>query len=127
MALTPTKIYAHFVSTLLENNFEDIKGIAHITGGGFNNVARINSEFDYHFKPPTLNDIPEIFTTLASRSNLKERELYRTFNMGVGMMLIVSDYSKVSALLDELNVTHWKIGETTLGKGEVHINEILCN
>jgi phosphoribosylformylglycinamidine cyclo-ligase len=88
--LVPTKIYVKEVHTLLENGVQ-IKGIAHITGGGLiENVPRIlpagcQMKLYYGSWP-----IPEIFKKIQQQGQITNSEMYRVFNMGIGLVLVVS-------------------------------------
>lgn len=88
--LTPTKIYAKQVAKVLEKI--DVKGISHITGGGFyENLPRMLPEgLGVELKKGTW-EIPEIFSFLQDQGDIPEEELYGVFNMGVGMVLVVAD------------------------------------
>ncbi len=87
--LTPTKLYVKSALAITEKF--DVKGIAHITGGGFiENVPRIlpkglGAEID-------LDSFPRlpIFSLLAKKSGLPDEKLYNTFNMGIGMVMAVA-------------------------------------
>ena len=87
--LTPTRIYVKSILNLIRD-FE-IKGIAHITGGGLiENIPRVLPK---HCKAVIKKDSwekPQIFEMLRAGGNIPEEEMYRTFNYGIGMVLIVS-------------------------------------
>lgn len=85
--LTPTRIYVRPILAALAAKRASIKGFAHITGSGFLNVPRINSEFSYRFDK--LPEIPPLFRTLQERAELGVEEMYATFNMGVGFVIAV--------------------------------------
>ena len=95
--LTPTRIYVKPVLALLEE--VKVKAISHITGGGFfENIPRslpdgIGAEI-------VKDDVPvlPIFKLLQKEGNVSERDMFNTFNMGVGMMLVVSPEDKEKAL-----------------------------
>lgn len=91
--LTPTKIYAKIIQQMIENY--PVRGMAHITGGGITeNLPRIlpsglGAKIEKSWK------VPHIFKELQSNGNISEEEMYRTFNMGVGMAVVVpSDAAK---------------------------------
>ncbi|HEX5905364.1 MAG TPA: phosphoribosylformylglycinamidine cyclo-ligase [Candidatus Nitrosocosmicus sp.] len=86
--LRPTSIYTHLVLELLELFDKDIHGLAHITGGGFTKLKRLNPHVDYILDkmPP----IYGIFKQIQLDGNVTSEEMYRTFNMGIGFCLIVS-------------------------------------
>ena len=88
--LTPTKIYVRDVLTAIDAC--DVHGIAHITGGGLEeNIARIMPnhlllDIDY-----SEIDVPPIFKKIQAAGRVKDAEMWRGFNMGVGMVIITSD------------------------------------
>ena len=87
--LTPTRIYVKPVLALLEK--VNVKGISHITGGGFyENIPRsIPKGLTAKIDKSAVKVLP-IFDLIAERGNVPERDMYNTYNMGVGMALIVS-------------------------------------
>ena len=87
--LTPTKIYVKPVLALLEQ--VDVKGISHITGGGFyENIPRsIPDGLGAVIKRESVKVLP-IFSLIAKTGNIDERDMFNTFNMGVGMSIVVS-------------------------------------
>lgn len=88
--MAPTKIYAKTVK-LLKSNFE-IKGIAHITGGGLiENIPRILPEGMMVTLHKNNWRMPSVFEYIQEWGNIAEHEMYRVFNCGIGMVLIVSD------------------------------------
>ncbi|MBP2027108.1 phosphoribosylformylglycinamidine cyclo-ligase [Acetoanaerobium pronyense] len=101
MLLTPTKIYVNTVMEILEK-FE-VKGIAHITGGGLlENVPRVlNDDLDAHIYKDSW-DMPDIFQGIIDLNMIEEEELYRSFNMGIGMVLIASE-SDAQGIFDLVN------------------------
>ena len=86
--LTPTKIYVKSVLALLEK--VDVKGISHITGGGFyENIPRsIPKGLCAEIDKASIRVLP-IFDLLAKTGNVPERDMYNTYNMGVGMSIVV--------------------------------------
>ena len=86
--LTPTKIYVKSVLALLEK--VDVKGISHITGGGFyENIPRsIPKGLCAEIDKASIRVLP-IFNLLAKTGNIPERDMYNTYNMGVGMSIVV--------------------------------------
>ena len=87
--LTPTRIYVKTVLSLIEK--VKVKGIAHITGGGFiENIPRIIPK-NLGIKINTSSyEIPTIFRVLQKRAGIEDRKMYNTFNMGIGMVFCVS-------------------------------------
>ena len=87
--LTPTKIYVKDVLPLVEQNL--IKSAAHITGGGFfENIPRALPEGLSAKVDKAAVKTPEIFRFLQEKGNIPERDMFNTFNMGVGMALVAS-------------------------------------
>ena len=120
--LTPTKIYVKAIKHLLNAEI-DIKGMCHITGGGFfENVPRMLKEgqgvrIDLKSFPR-----PKIFDFIMNTGNIPEREMYNVFNMGIGFMLAVEnkDVQTVLDKLNEINEVAYIIGEVT-DSGEVDL------
>ena len=98
--LTPTKIYVKSVLALLDK--VEVKGISHITGGGFyENIPRsIPKGLSAKINKSAVKVLP-IFELIAERGGIPERDMYNTYNMGVGMSITVSP-SDVDAALEVL-------------------------
>ena len=115
--LTPTKIYVKSVLEVIRQ--VDVHGVAHITGGGFDeNIPRI-------FQPGQGFDIEEgsweilpIFRFLESKGNIPHREMFNIFNMGIGMVLAVSaeDAPKVRTILEQSSQVASIIGHVRAGE-----------
>jgi phosphoribosylformylglycinamidine cyclo-ligase len=123
--LQPTKIYVREILRALSASGQ-IKGIAHITGGGFyDNIRRILPKncrvVIKKYKPDgtPVWKIHEIFRIIQKKGNISEKEMYRVFNMGIGMVL-VADRS-VGVRLQKLLKGSKIIGEVTSGNKEVKI------
>ena len=112
--LAPHRCYAPAVLPLLEEF--DIHGMAHLTGGGFyDNIPRVLPS-DCSVTIERRNwPIPPIFTLIQERGNVPEPEMYRTFNMGIGMVLIVQP-EQAPLLAHRLNA----LGESAYIIGDVH-------
>ena len=121
--LKPTKLYVKAVMAAKEA--AEIKGIAHITGGGFiENVPRMLPEgVDARINLNAI-DAPKVYTLLEKLSGLEINELYNTFNMGIGMMIVTAkeDADKVVEALCKVGEEATIIGEIVEGNKEV----ILC-
>lgn len=119
--LTPTKIYVKEVLSIVDK-FE-IKAMAHITGGGFNeNVARIlPKDLDAEINRNSWT-APKIFNSLAEWGNVDEDTMYAVFNMGIGFIIVVDskDVDDVIKTLPESSGANI-IGEIIEGSGEVRI------
>lgn len=118
--ITPTKIYVKPVLEVIKS--VTVKGIAHITGGGFyENVPRILPEgVDASIQLGSW-DIPKIFKLIQSLGGIKEEEMFKTFNMGIGMMLVVSeeDTESVMNILKASGEESYKIGKIQKGEKQV--------
>ncbi len=95
--LTPTKIYVKPVLALLEN--VKVRAISHITGGGFyENIPRsLPKGFGAKIKKADIRILP-IFDLIAKVGNIPERDMFNTFNMGVGMSIVVAKEDAEKAL-----------------------------
>ncbi len=96
--LTPTKIYVKAIMSLLEKKV-NIRAISHITGGGFyENIPRsIPDGFGAKIEKSAVRILP-IFDLLAKTGNIAERDMFNTFNMGVGMSVVVKKEDADKAL-----------------------------
>ena len=111
----PTRIYVKEVMNLIKQ--VEIHGIAHITGGGLDNISRINDNFQYVIDTPLT--VPSVFDWLQQRGDVEDSEMYRTFNMGMGMIIVVdkNDAEKSVSLLGEYAQI---VGSVKNGKGVLH-------
>lgn len=110
--LRPTKIYAKPIAHVLEN--ASVKGIVHITGGGFyENFPRMLPEGLGVKLDKSSWQVPEIFSFIQKQGNIPEDEMYGIFNMGIGMALFVDekDEKRVKELLKEAGETVYTIGK----------------
>ena len=119
--LTPTRIYVKPVLGLLEQ--VAVHSIAHITGGGFyENIPRaLPKGFGVRISKTDIRT-PEVFDKIAKAGNIPERDMFNTFNMGVGMCLTVSpeDADRAVRVLGMLGQEAYLLGEVT-ESGEVEI------
>lgn len=119
--LTPTQIYTDIILKLTKK-FE-IRGIAHITGGGLlENIPRIlPAGTSVAIKKKTW-PVHRIFSILQERGNIFEKEMYRTFNMGIGMALVVPA-SQADSILKFTNKYEeaYIVGKVVRGKQEVNL------
>jgi len=115
--LTPTTIYVQVVKRLLRE-FDDIYGMAHITGGGIpENLPRclpkgLKVDVDYNAWT-----VPEIFKQIQLKGNVEESEMRRVFNLGIGYCLVVPDNIKyyVMDFIRQEGIDCWEIGEVYEG------------
>lgn len=120
--LTPTKIYVKPVLKVLEQ--VEVKGISHVTGGGFyENLPRmLRDGVAIEIEKDSYPVLP-IFKLLQKEGNIPERDMYNTFNMGIGMALIVdnNDVEKTLQILKENGEEAFEIGKIVEGNKEVII------
>jgi len=116
--LTPTKIYVKPVLALMEK--VNIKAISHITGGGFfENIPRmLKANTTAQIELATIPKLP-VFSLMQHQGNIPEREMYNTFNMGIGMCMIVSK-EQANQAVEELNAAgeHAYVIGTVVSGGE---------
>lgn len=120
--IEPTKIYVKQVIKVLDEI--KVKGISHITGGGFyENLPRMLNEKVSLKINKNSYEVPEIFKLIQRTGNIPERDMYNTFNMGIGMCLVVSseDVTKTLDILKAEGETAYEIGEVIEGNKEIHI------
>lgn len=120
--LTPTRIYVKSILALLEK--VKVKGISHITGGGFyENIPRsIPDGLCAKIQRSSVKILP-IFNLIAKSGNINEREMFNTFNMGVGMSVVV-DKNDVDIALDILKSNGedaYVIGEIVKAEDKIQI------
>ncbi len=121
--LTPTKIYVKPVLELLEQ--VNVKAISHITGGGFyENIPRsLPSGITAKIERNAVEVLP-IFDLIARTGNIPERDMFNTFNMGVGMIVSVdkNDADKAVEVLNASSADAYVLGELTEGDEGVIIS-----
>ena len=120
--LRPTKIYVRPVLAAIEA--ADIRGISHITGGGFyENIPRCIPDGLCAKLEKSALRIPPIFPLLSRMGGISERDMFNTFNMGTGMVLVAAKDSAVKALaaLHSLGQEAGVIGEIVLGEEKVEL------
>ncbi|VAW50598.1 Phosphoribosylformylglycinamidine cyclo-ligase [hydrothermal vent metagenome] len=109
--LAPTKIYVKAIHQLLENF--DIHAMAHITGGGLlENIPRVLPDNMQAIVDTKSWQLPKVFQWLKNNGNVEINEMYRTFNCGVGMVLIVDadDAAAIISMLKQNGDTAWQLG-----------------
>jgi len=118
--LRPTRIYTRPILEVLKKI--RVKSMAHITGGGFyDNIPRVIPEGLRVVVRKGSWPIPPIFKTIREKGGVGEREMFRTFNMGVGMALVTAaaDADRTIALFAKLGVKAWAIGDVERGEREI--------
>ncbi|ONI43666.1 phosphoribosylformylglycinamidine cyclo-ligase [Candidatus Epulonipiscioides gigas] len=120
--LKPTKLYVKSVLALKEQ--VKIKGMAHITGGGFiENIPRMfNKDLSAQINLSSIKK-PPIYKFVEEVSKLTKEELYNTFNMGIGMVIAIDkeDADKALKILAEQGENATVIGQVVAGTKEVHL------
>ena len=119
--LEPAYVYNNYIQLLLKDKIQ-INGMAHISGGGLvENIPRIlPSNYTVEIKKDSWPILP-VFKTMQEIGNIDENEMYRTFNMGIGMVLIVPAEQKqeiFSILKGKIAV--YEIGKVVPGKPKVY-------
>ena len=121
--LTPTKIYVKSVLKLLEE--VDVKGISHITGGGFyENIPRcVPDGLCAKIDKSKVKVLP-IFEVIAKTGDIPERDMFNTYNMGVGMCVVVpaAQAEKAIEILTEMGEDAYLIGEIIKGDEKIELN-----
>lgn len=114
--LEPTCIYVR--ETLALWNTVDVKGISHVTGSGLRNLKRLSSQVCFSIEEPF--EPQHIFKVIQEIGNVADREMYQTFNMGMGLAIVVAE-GDVDAALDVLakhsDMEAQVVGRVTEGTG----------
>jgi phosphoribosylformylglycinamidine cyclo-ligase len=118
--LIPTKIYVQPIMELLRDKKVTINGLAHITGGSFTKLKRLNNKVRYNLS----NLLPPfgIFKQIQKDGNIDIKEMYRTFNMGIGFCIILpkDNVDKTISLIEKNKMKVYKIGKVdSKGNGSV--------
>lgn len=119
--LEPTAIYVKPAMQALSRWPGKLVGLAHITGGGWRNILRLNKSVGYRF-----SDLPPMPAVLEAISQkVSTEEMFKTFNMGMGLALIAKDeaVSDLVKIFAEHGHKAWVLGEVTENAGEVHIDK----
>jgi phosphoribosylformylglycinamidine cyclo-ligase len=116
--LRPTRIYVQTILALLMTF--PIKGMAHITGGGIaGNVIRILPPGSKAVIVKERWQVPPIFNVIAERGNVSDEEMWKTFNNGIGLVLVVAaaDTAAIIQAIEQMGDTAFIIGEIVAGEG----------
>ncbi|RMG14816.1 MAG: phosphoribosylformylglycinamidine cyclo-ligase [Planctomycetota bacterium] len=111
--LEPTRIYVRPALELLRTEGVEVTALAHITGGGFDNMARIAAPCGYVLD--ALPPVPAVFQAIAEAGEVPQTDLYRAFNMGVGFTVTVRPGGEERALeaARAHGIDAWVIGHAT--------------
>ena len=114
--LRPTRIYTRIILKLLNSNRE-IHGLAHITGGGYSKLKRIGHKTKVGFLLDHLPQPQSIFKKIQTKGDISDREMYRTFNMGIGFLIICPQHEakRIKQIIPEIQ----QIGYVTNSHGVV--------
>jgi phosphoribosylformylglycinamidine cyclo-ligase len=118
--LIPTKIYVQPVMELIKNRKVTIHGLAHITGGSFTKLKRLNNKVRYNLT--NLSPPFGIFKQIQKDGKIDVKEMYRTFNMGIGFCIILPKASvdKTISIIEKNKMKVYQIGEVdSKGNGSV--------
>jgi phosphoribosylformylglycinamidine cyclo-ligase len=116
--IAPTKIYVKALKSV-KNAGVTIKGCSHITGGGFyENVPRMLPEGANAVIKKDSYEVPPIFKLMQKKGNIEEQMMYNTYNMGIGMMVVVdkADVDKTMEAIKAAGETSFVIGEIEAGQ-----------
>ncbi len=120
--LKPTYIYSNLLDELFLNKL--INAASHITGGGIEgNLIRVIPNGKKCVLLKKSWEIPLIFDIIKKRGNISEKEMFKVFNMGIGLILIIpkEKVEKTMEIIKKNNFNSWIIGEVESGKREVII------
>jgi phosphoribosylformylglycinamidine cyclo-ligase len=121
--LEPTEIYVGAVDALRSAGVE-LRGMSHITGDGFANLARLEAEVGYTIEelPPA----PPIFTLIQEAGGIDDAEMFRVFNMGVGFVAAVPDEAHRAAVaaIRSSGYSAWRLGTVVDEPGVVRIEPL---
>lgn len=119
--LRPTKIYWNAVKPLLEQSL--IGGMAHITGGGVLNIPRMNEKLGYHLKYSVEQFREEFFDDnflwVQEKGQISSKEMLKTFNGGIGLVMATSQPEKVLEVLKSAGEPAFILGAVVEEKGLV--------
>ena len=117
--LAPHRSYLRILQPTIQDPHSPIKGLAHLTGGGFiENIPRVLSDHVDAIIDTQAWKIPSLFRLIQDRGLVPIEEMYRVFNMGIGMVVIV-DAKSVGAFQKTISEETYIIGELVSGKGKI--------
>ena len=117
--LKPTRIYVEPVIKTIKNKKIQINGLAHITGGSFTKLNRLNKKIDYNLEK--FPEISGIFKQIQYDGKIVTTEMYKTFNMGIGFCLILSPdlVDPIKSIFDKYKMKIFELGYVNKGTGKV--------
>ena len=116
--LQPTRVYVKAAEALWAAGITP-RGMAHISGGGLLNLARLAADVSYELD--AMVPVPEIFTLIAQQGEIPPATMYATFNMGVGLIASIpaAKFTKAKALLDKAEEKFYVVGRVVKGERRV--------
>ncbi|MGD2053015.1 MAG: phosphoribosylformylglycinamidine cyclo-ligase [Gammaproteobacteria bacterium] len=117
--LAPTNIYVSALKDIIENI--DIHALAHITGGGLlENLPRVLPQHTRGIINTDSWSMPAVFEWLQQNGNVEQTEMYRTFNCGVGMVIVAAedDAAAILQMLEDSGATAWQLGRIDSSSGD---------
>ncbi len=117
--LAPTKIYVKSTLAAIKKGY--VKALSHITGGGFlENIPRVMPKDTLAEVDTGAWDLPGVFGWLQQEGNIETREMSRTFNCGIGMVVVVpaEHAAAATSILEEHGETVYQIGQIIAGNGK---------
>lgn len=121
--LQPTLLYWRPVKKILDSNIK-VSAMSHITGGGIiENIPRvIPAELDCILEKGSW-DVPQIFKEMQRLGNIDEREMFKTFNMGIGYVIIVAEkeLAEIKSIFTKENIDYSIIGSLQKGSNQVRL------
>ncbi|HEX2406192.1 MAG TPA: phosphoribosylformylglycinamidine cyclo-ligase [Nitrososphaeraceae archaeon] len=118
--LIPTRIYVQPIMELIKDRKITIHGLAHITGGSFTKLKRLNNRVRYNLSD--LSPPHGIFKQIQKDGIIDLKEMYRTFNMGIGLCIILpkANVDKTISIIEKYNIKVRQIGQVdSKGNGNV--------
>lgn len=116
--LTPTRLYGPLVSALMQELGGNVTGVAHITGGGFENIPRLNENLAYEISNlPNESFRPDCMNEILRRADLSKEKSFQTFNMGIGLVLSCQNHEEVESWLERRKERFMYLGKTASGEG----------
>jgi len=116
--LAPTKIYVSALKDIINN--VDVHALAHITGGGLlENIPRVLPQNTCAVINTNSWSMPAVFEWLQQNGNVEQTEMYRTFNCGVGMVVVAAeeDAPTILQMLEDKGTTAWQCGRIDTSSG----------
>jgi phosphoribosylformylglycinamidine cyclo-ligase len=118
--LEPTRIYVREIMRLLKDEVP-VHGLSHVTGSGLRKIRRINQNVAYYITDPL--PIHSVFTRIQELGNVADHEMYKTFNMGMGFVVVVPKEHAAEALRVLQKATDYEVkivGDVRAGAGVHH-------